>query len=166
MPVVDNAKAMKSLIREMKTLQHSELRVGVLTNEGSVPHQGDDSGNTGHTVADVFSYPERGRGSNPQRSSLGWVVAEDGKLAETMAFTEKWAGLVVDGKAPAKEVMGVIGEYIIAETKSRIQSSIPPELSEARKEQKVRAGKSGDTPLIETGQLINSFRYEITETIT
>jgi hypothetical protein len=62
--------------------------------------------------------------------------------------------------------MGVIGEYIIAETKARIQSNIPPELSEARKAQKVRGGKSGNTALIDTGQLINSFRYDINEVIT
>jgi len=164
--LVDDSRKMKSLISELKLLSKSEVRVGVLSNEGAQPKAGDTSGNTGLTVAEVFSYHELGRGNNPKRSSLGWVVSPDGKLNEVEDTLRKWAGLVIDGKAPAGVALGAVGEYVIAETKRRIKSGIAPELSESRKKQKIRAGKSGNTPLIHTGQLINSFRYEIKERIT
>ena len=111
------------------------------------------------TVADVFEFHELGLGNNPKRSSIVWVI--ENKRDEIAALSDKILDAIVKGNVTAEKGLALMGEKILSLAKRRIQSKIPPPLSEERLKQKERAGKSGETPLIHTGQLINSLRYNV-----
>lgn len=148
---------------ELAYLQAHEVRVGILTG-GALPSGASDAsapktGAKGLTVAEVFSFHELGRGHNPKRSSIVWVM--DFKTEEIGKLSDRAMLAVMDGKMSAKQALGLIGEKIVSLSKRRIKSKIPPRLSAARLRQKMRAGKSGEVPLIHTGQTINSLRWNI-----
>ncbi len=156
----------KALMRELAFLDTHEVRVGVLTGagkggavQGDAPKSTDGGKKSPLTVADVFSFHELGRGRNPKRSSIVWVM--DAKQAEISAFAEKAMLAVIDGHMTGAQAYGLIGEKIVSLAKMRIKSKIPPPLSARRLRQKMRAGKSGEVPLIHTGQLINSLRHNV-----
>lgn len=156
--------------RELAYLQAHEVRVGVLTggtkrtgvSDGADQHKVEDQAKGKReplTVADVFSFHELGRGRNPKRSSIVWVI--DNQQKEIAELSDKAMLAIMNGKMSAKQALGLIGEKILSLAKMRIKSKIPPPLSVARLRQKVRAGKSGEVPLIHTGQMINSMRWNI-----
>lgn len=163
MPVtITKKKAQPNLERELAYIDAHEVRVGVLTGGALKGNQSDGaSKHTGSTltVADVFSFHELGRGNNPKRSSIVWVM--DNKQGEIAALSQKCMDAVIDGKMSGEQALGLIGEKILSLAKRRIQSRIPPKLSASRLRQKRRAGKAGQTPLIHTGQMINSLRWNI-----
>lgn len=155
----------KAIMRELDFLVKHEVRVGVLTGpgkggnvDGAAPKQAEGK-RAPLTVADVFSFHELGRGRNPKRSSIVWVM--DAKKDELAAFGEKCMLAVFSGKMSGEQALGLMGEKVVSLAKMRIKSKIPPPLSAARLLQKKRAGKSGEVPLIHTGQLINSLRYNV-----
>lgn len=117
------------------------------------------------TVADVFNFHETGRreelgpGHMPRRSSIVWVLENKG--AEIDEFAQRVMIAIMEGKLTADKGLAMVGEKVLSLAKARIKSRIPPPLSEARLKQKQRAGRSGETPLINTGQMINSLRYNV-----
>lgn len=158
----------QAIMQELAYLQAHEVRVGVLTggsptggaSDGAAPHVGAG----GLTVADVFSFHELGRGRNPKRSSIVWVM--DFKQDEIAKISDRAMLAVMDGKMTARQALGLVGEKIVSLAKRRIKSRIPPPLSRARLRQKMRAGKSGEVPLIHTGQTINSLRWNVVGSIS
>lgn len=168
MPVTVTIRKNTAIEHEMAYLESHEVRIGILTggplpggaSDGAAPKQVDGkSPKTPLTVADVFEFHELGRGRNPKRSSIVWVM--DFKQAEIAAISDKAILAVMDGKMSARQALGLVGEKIVSLSKRRIKSKIPPPLSAARLRQKKRAGKSGETPLIHTAQTINSLRWNI-----
>ena len=110
------------------------------------------------TVAQVARAHELGRGV-PQRSMLKETMMRRGAAigkAQGAAVAQ-----VLAGSLTPKQGMSLVGEFVIGQVKLRMRKGIPPDLSDARKAQKKRAGRSKDTPLINFGQLINSVRYKI-----
>lgn len=167
MAVRDNRAGMDRHLKEMEYLAKHAVRVGALEGPGkggTVQGGAPKEGSRGLTVADVFSFHEFGLGNNPERSSLNWVM--ENKQDELLAHSLRLQGLVLDGKMTGEQALSFMGEKILSLVKQRIRDGIPPPLSEARKKQKVRAGKPGNTPLIDTSQLINSTRYNITGSTT
>lgn len=167
MPVTVRVKKNQAIEREVAYLQDHEVRVGILTG-GALPGGASDATaphreSKGLTVAEVFSFHELGRGRNPKRSSLVWVM--DFNQDEIAKVSDRAMMLVMQGKMTAKEALGLVGEKIVSLAKRRIKSKIPPPLSAARLRQKRRAGKSGEVPLIHTGQMINSLRWNIVGSI-
>lgn len=166
MAVSDNRTGMDALKKRLKYLDRHETRIGMLTGEGKGgTGKGDDAhgGKPALTVAQVYAFHELGLGNNPERSSLGWVM--ENKKDEIANTCERVQGLVLQGKMDPEKALAFVGEKILSLVKERIRSNIPPPLSEGRKKQKRRAGKSGDVALIHTGQMINSLRYNVLPSI-
>jgi hypothetical protein len=168
--VIDRSAAIRS---ELEFLQTHEVRVGILTggtlpsgaSDASAPKK-TDSGKapkTPLTVAQVFSFHELGRGHNPKRSSIVWVM--DFNTEEIAKISDKAMLAVMDGKMSGRQALSLIGEKIVSLAKRRIKSKIQPALSASRLRQKMRNGKSGEVPLIHTGQMINSLRWNIVGSI-
>jgi hypothetical protein len=156
---------MDELMKELAYLEDHELRIGWMSDpdsksKGEDPMQKtkDAKGNTKPTtVAEIAVMHEFGLGNNPVRSSLGYVMDKDrDEIERTQA---DWVDGVIEGAVTGKEALAAVGEQTTSLIKKRIRSNIPPELTEARKKQKVRDGKSGDTALVFRGHLINSVRY-------
>ena len=169
MPVTIRVKKTgPDIAAELAYLQSHEVRVGILTggtlpagaSDASAPKKSDGKApKVPLTVAEVFSFHELGRGRNPKRSSIVWAM--DFRTEEIGKLSDKAMLAVIDGKMTARQALGLIGEKIVSLAKRRIKSKIPPPLSKSRLRQKMRAGKSGQTPLIHTGQMINSLRWNI-----
>lgn len=178
MPVTDRDRGMKALRRELVYLGSHHARIGVLSGPGrggnvqaqapkkSPPKSRRKKRNApapsrGLTVAEVFAFHELGLGRNPKRSSIGWVA--DSKKNEIVAFQTKIMDLVLAQKMGGKEALWFLGEKAQSLVKARIVSGIPPALSpEYLKRKEVAGGKK--TPLIWTGQLLNSIRYKVVAT--
>lgn len=177
--LTDTRDGMDRLLHEMKYLDHHHARVGVLSGPakgGNV--QGTDakkipaarrsrrrgSGGPNLTVAEVFNFHENGLrgelgpGHNHKRSSIGWVA--DHKQKEIQSFLVQIMDLVVSGKMTGKEALYFAGEKGQSLVKARIVSGIPPALNPDYLEYKSHAGGKA-TPLIWTGQLLNSVRYQV-----
>jgi hypothetical protein len=183
MPVIDRDRGMKALRRELAYLGSHHARIGVLSGPGrggnvqaQAPKKSPPKSRRkkrgskvapasgtgrGLTVAEVFAWHELGLGRNPKRSSIGWV--EKHKQREIVAFQTKLLDLVLAQKMGGKEALWVLGEKAQSLVKARIVSGIPPALSpEYLKRKEVAGGKK--TPLIWTGQLLNSIRYKVVAT--
>jgi hypothetical protein len=158
----------QAIMQGLAYLQSHEVRVGVLTG-GSLSGGATDGGSPhvdakGLTVAEVFAFHELGRGRNPKRSSIVWVM--DFQRAEIAKVSDRAMLAVMDGKITGRQALGLVGEKIVSLAKRRIKGRIPPPLSRARLRQKMRAGKSGEVPLIHTGQTINSLRWNVIGSIS
>lgn len=179
MPVVDRDLGMKALRRELAYLGSHHARIGVLSGPGrggnvqaqtpkkDPPKSRRKKRNSkpatsrGLTVAEVFAFHELGLGHNPKRSSIGWV--EKHKQREIVAFQAKLIDLVLGHRMTAKDALWFLGEKAQSLVKARIVSGIAPELNEKYLRRKEVAGGK-KTPLIWTGQLLNSVRYKVVAT--
>jgi hypothetical protein len=109
----------------------------------------------------VFAFHELGLGRNPRRSSIGWV--EKYKQREIVAFQLRLIDLVLGQRMTGKDALWLLGEKAQSLVKARIVSGIAPALNEQYlKRKEVAGGKK--TPLIWTGQLLNSIRYKVVAT--
>lgn len=183
MAVTSNSSGMDRLRRDLVYLQRNHTRIGVLSGPakgGNV--QGGDAkrkpsrrkrrghlgGGPNLTVAEVFNFHENGRraelghGHNHKRSSIGWV--EENKRDEIRGFLVQVMDLVVAGKMSGREALYFAGEKAQSLIKARIVSGIPPALNPDYLAYKSHAGGKA-TPLIWTGQLLNSVRYQVVKSL-
>lgn len=173
--VVDKRQAFDALRRELEYLATHHARIGVLSGSASGGNvkagdtkKGPRRKRRGHsaegshlTVAEVFSFHELGLGV-PKRSSIGWVA--DNKRQEIVTFSEKVIGAIMSGNMTGKDALMFLGEKAQSMVKARIVSGIPPELDPDYLEYKSHAGGKA-TPLIWTGQLLNSVRYKVEKSL-
>lgn len=178
---------MRALKRELAYLAGHYAKVGVLSGpakggnvDAGAPkkepakvtsrrkRRGHASGGPNLTVAEVFTFHEDGQrgllgpGHNHKRSSIGWV--EENKRDEIRGFLVKVFDLVVAGNMSGKEALYFAGEKAQSLVKARITSGIPPALSPDYLAYKSHAGGKA-TPLIWTGQLLNSVRYQVVKSL-
>jgi len=99
---------------------------------------------------------EWGLGNNPKRSFLRSTADE--KRDSWLKLLERAFKKVAHRQMSARTAFELIGNKAAHDVVMKINSNIPPELSEATKDRK---GKS--TALIDTGQLKNSIDFEIKE---
>jgi len=175
--VTDNRAGMDELTGELKFLEANPLSFGWLSRPSPLSTGGgtgrgtgaskkkDDRGkSTETTVAQVARAHELSLGNlksvQPPRSVLNATVAEH--TVEIESAIGQFVGPVIAGEIDARTGLGLLGEFITGLAKKRYQSQkgFKP-LSEERKAQKVRAGKSGDQARINTGQELNSLRFRI-----
>lgn len=168
--VVDKRGGMDSLKGALAFWRENELRVGIVSNPdhgspGIDPNTQakDDKGRSQpKTVGEIAVIHELGLGhmpDDPPRSFIAATMDNDARTIEDSQATVVDA--VLAGKVDAETALRLLGEDVLEAIKQRIRNKIPPELTDERKAQKVRAGRPGDTPLVNFGQLINSVRYSV-----
>jgi hypothetical protein len=134
-----------ALIKAMKAIQGTTLRVGVL--QGDASH-----GET--TVGDIAEYQEFGTEDIPARSFIrAWY---DESLTKNRAAMRVVLRQVTRGTITIQQAFGQLGSLFVAEIQKRIVERIPPPL----KDSTVKA-KGSDVPLIDTGQLRASITFEV-----
>lgn len=173
---------MKALRKELVYLQGNHTRIGVLSGpakggtvqggdakrKGRRKRRGHSAGGPNLTVAEVFNFHEDGLrgqlgpGHNHKRSSIGWV--EEHKRDEIRGFLVQVMDLVVGGKMSGRDALYFAGEKAQSLIKARIVSGIPPALNPEYLFYKSHAGGKA-TPLIWTGQLLNSVRYQVVKSL-
>ena len=186
MAVTSNDAGMKALRKEFAYLRANHTRIGVLSGPakggnvqgtaakkkpsigGRRKRRGHSLGGPNLTVAEVFNFHENGLrgelgpGHNHKRSSIGWV--EENKREEIRGFLVKVMDLVVQGRMNGRDALFFAGEKAQSLIKARIVSGIPPALNPEYLKFKSHAGGKAK-PLIWTGQLLNSVRYQVVKSL-
>jgi hypothetical protein len=150
--VKERGPGLDRLVKELKAAQGSGLKVGVL---------GGEHASEGGTISMVelaavheFGVPERGI---PERSFLR--ASFDKHEKANTVLLEKLIGRVYDGRLQMKQALGLLGTTMAAQTKSYIADGnvTPPDSPYTV------AKKGSDRPLVDTGALLNSITYKVTE---
>jgi hypothetical protein len=138
------------LVKNLVRSPNVRSKVGVQGSEAEVARTGGLT-NAGLAAVHEFGSPARGI---PERSFLRSTFDE--KQKGYQKELDRIAGMVLDGAALEGE-MRLLGETYRSDIIGKIHSSIPPPLSPETIERK--GGES--TPLIDTGQLLNSISVVI-----
>jgi hypothetical protein len=108
------------------------------------------------TNVEVATFHEfGGEGDRPPERSFIRSTMDD-KDAEFREFEKKQVGKLLDGKQTVEGALGLIGLKIQRAMQEKIRSKIPPPLAQSTIDR-----KGSSTPLIDTGQLIQSLTYVV-----
>jgi phage gpG-like protein len=111
------------------------------------------------TIAQIAAIHEFGSkdGTIPERSFMRSAIDANKKQIEKLL--KKLLLAVLEGKQTRKVALGLVGEFVSSKMKKRITDGLKPALKAAT----VKRKKGKSTPLIDTGQLINSIDWEVQE---
>ena len=123
------------------------VSVGVQGRKGEGQHAG-----SANTNAEIGAYHEFGMGNTPQRSH--WRSTFDENQSKYQKALDKLATKVFEpGEGNIEGELLLLGEVFKTDVVRKIHSGIPPDVSE---ESLIRK-KGEPTPLIDTGQYVDSF---------
>jgi len=95
----------------------------------------------------------------PERSFLRATMSD--KKQHLSSMSAKLIGNVIDGKMSIDRAFKLLGEEAAALVKERMGSSKLKPLAASTIRKKTVDGKKGTSPLIDTGQLVNSIGYQV-----
>lgn len=151
--VRDQDRGAREVVRRMADAGKQVVKVGIFGDAASETKEGRDE--TGlATNVEVASFHEFGLGNNPERSFIRATV--DDSLEEIKELQRKVGKGILQRRFSEAQGLGIIGAFVQAEIQKRIQAGIPPDLTDATKDR-----KGSSTPLIDTGQLIQSIAWEV-----
>jgi hypothetical protein len=110
-------------------------------------------GAEGMTVAQIGAIHEFGGGNSPERSFLRSTLGK--KRAKYISDIGKIAKSAIQGKRDSRDGMGLLGRQAEGDIKLTIRDMKEPPNAESTKRQ-----KGADNPLIDTGQMLNSIRWQ------
>jgi len=148
---VDTNKGMAEIMKEIAAMSKLAVKAGIPESEGG---QKPEAG--GPTVAEYAAWNEYGtaNGRIPARPFIrGWVENNGGQIKKMTEFLFK---KVSEGEMTAAEAMEKLGQF----GESGIKKYIREGTFEENKKSTVRH-KGSDKPLIDTGTMRNSIRYEV-----
>jgi hypothetical protein len=142
--LVDRDRGLEAIRRAVEEAQ-GYVKVGVLQEAG----QREDGKLSNAEVAFVHEF---GAGKVPERSYLR--SSFDTHRNAYLAMLKRMVPLIYSRKLSGRQALELMGQRAVADTKARIQSGLHPALAPA-----TIARKGSSTPLIDTGQLLNSLTY-------
>lgn len=154
--VIDKDKGWKKIAEEFrKASQQPFVKVGFVGSSGEAIHK-----NSTETVASIAAEHEYGTEKVPERSFIrGTLIKESAKVQSTI---EQLLKNVLFQKIDVQGALGRLGVFAVSLIKDRIVTEhIPPPLAESTIAAKTRDGKTGEVPLVNTGQMLNSIRHEV-----
>jgi hypothetical protein len=156
----DTDLGMEAILKEMEELKSMCVKVGVTEDAGAQTTE------SGATIAQIASWNELGVMGPPlsQHGGGKWFIPPrpfirgfaDGKREQIQKTLDKLGGLVSSGKLTAEMAMARLGEYGQSGVKSYIRNG--PFTPNA---DSTIAKKGSSKPLIDTGTLRNSIRYQV-----
>lgn len=151
-----NDKLWQDLLKKVRGVGDSHVKVGVLGAKGEARAQGSDEGLTVAQLAAIHEYGAPSR-NIPQRSFIRRPFEENpGDLA---AMTAKVARQFMRGEMSLVKALNVLGLWGSQQIKNRVlQQVIPP----PNRPSTVKA-KGSSRPLVDTGQMINAVTWEVKE---
>jgi hypothetical protein len=93
----------------------------------------------------------------PERSFLRTTYDENREKLNKLSDVE--LDRISKGESTAEQSLSQMGEWLAAKMKNKIRNRIPPELSPDTIKAKTVDGKTGDVPLIDTAQMIQSITH-------
>jgi phage gpG-like protein len=153
MAVKVNDRVFEELRAQVDKAGGTLIKVGVLQAEGSVTTSDGET-----TLAELAAIHEFGapRANIPARSFLLRTFSEDPGRGALMREMARLGRAVASGKIDIWQSFERLGTWGVATVKNRIKAHIPPPNSPDTIKH-----KGSSTPLVDTGQLINSITYEV-----
>jgi len=144
--VIDKDMGFKRIDVEVKSLHGREVKIGIMGNESV----------DGVSVIDYAMYNEFGTNRIPARPFMSKTAEVYGP--KMIKFVEFLAGRMIDGKVGPTYVLQNIGEkyqsYIQKTIRDAKNWAVPNAASTV-------AMKGSSSPLIDTGRMVQSVRYEV-----
>jgi hypothetical protein len=154
--IQDNDTGLLNIRKELKALSGLAVKAGIVEGTGD---------NGGVSIAEYAAYNEYGvpgkkkKWKIPPRSFIrGWLENKD---AEIKAFIEARHKMVADGKMSAKTAIKQVGEFAQGGIRMFIKEGQFTPNAERTVMIKTRGKGGSTTPLIDTGTMRNSVRYEV-----
>jgi phage gpG-like protein len=145
------ADAIRKVVEDLKNKTQPYVAVGVIGNKAEEPRGQINNA----TLAAIHEFGTED-GHIPARSFLRSTFRE--KRSAMLSLTKDLYSKVIFRKLSVEEALAIIGEKFVSEIKAKITAGIPPPNAESTIKQ-----KGSSTPLIDTGQLINSITYKVEE---
>jgi hypothetical protein len=143
--IIDKDLGLNAILKELKALDKMAVKVGVTEDAGD---------HDGVSVAEYAAYNEYGTSTIPSRPFIrGWL---DNKSENIKTTIDKIGGKVRDGKWTAEDAIKRLGEFAQDGIKSYIRNG---DFESNARSTVQRKGSS--KPLIDTGTMRNSVRYEV-----
>ncbi len=148
--ITDRDRGYKKRMRALDKLKDgASITVGIHENDGAGAH-----GDT--TIADVGAFHEFGTDDIPERSFVrGWY---DEEKSENDKLIKQAATRVATGKSEPQQALDQAGAVMAGNMRARIRGGINPPLDDSTVDK-----KGPSTPLIDTGQLIQSITWKAKE---
>lgn len=146
--IKDIDKGWKKFTREMKVLDRSFVKVGVLSDAGGY------AAGAKVNIASVAAFNEFGTSRIPSRPFM--KQAFDENRTEINSFKDRAFGAVIDKKSDTKTALNMIGVFF----KGKVQQQIAKGSFAPNKPSTV-AQKGSSKPLIDTGRLRQSINFEV-----
>lgn len=143
----------RELREKIRGIAKAYVKVGVLEANGSNEVEGG-----GLTMAELAAIHEYGapKAGIPARSFIRRTFAESEGAEALRAFMVRTARGLIQEKLEVNQALNQLGAFAQNLIKKRIKEHIPPPLKPATIKR-----KGSSTPLVDTGQLINSITWEV-----
>lgn len=143
--VFDIDHGFSDIRKELKKLDKLCVKVGIIEGSGE---------NGGVSIAEYAAYNEQGTKNIPSRPFIrSWVDNNESKIS---SFMDSVYNRVATGKISAEKAMALIGQF----GESGIKENIREGDFKANAASTVKQ-KGSSAPLIDTGTMRNSIRYEV-----
>ena len=147
--VVEKDMGWLKIKKELKTMKKKGVKVGVL---------GDAERDDNADMIAVAIHNEFGTKNIPARPFIRG--AYDAKRRELDKFKERLMAQILLGRITTNRALDVLGAHHAGQVQEYMTALSQPENAESTIEAKTRAGRKGDNPLIDTGQLRRSIAWE------
>lgn len=156
--IIDKDRGWKKIAADLrKTANHPYVKVGLVEPASEAVHKGSEL-----TVAEIGVIHEYGSadGSIPPRSFIRTTLISESQKVNS-AIESFLKGVILQ-KYNVETALGRLGLFALSLIKNRITNEhIPPPLAESTIKAKTRDGKTGDVPLVDTAQMLNSIRHHV-----
>jgi phage gpG-like protein len=143
------AEAIRKSVNELRSKSQPFVSVGVQGSKASASRGGINNA----TLAAIHEFGTE-NGHIPARSFLRSTFRE--QRTAMLSITKELYFQVIFKKISMEKALAVIGEKFVSEIKAKITAGIDPPNAES-----TIARKGSSTPLVDTGQLINSISYKV-----
>ena len=148
MKIKDTDKGFLAIKKALLSLRKKEIKVGIHEGAGK-------NAKTGTLIVDYATANEYGTSRIPERSFMRSTVDE--KQQEWNKALDRIVGSITEGDiSNIEQKISLVGKQIVNDIKEKIDSNVPPPLSEATKKR-----KGSSRTLIDTGIMRASITYKV-----
>jgi hypothetical protein len=148
MNIKDTDKGFLAIKKALLSLKNKEIKVGIHPEAGK-------NAKTGTLIVDYATANEYGTSKIPERSFMRSTVDE--KQQEWNKALDRIVGSITEGDiSNIEQKISFVAEQMVNDIKEKIDSNVPPPLSEATKKR-----KGSSRTLIDTGIMRASITYKV-----